>query len=78
MIYMYTGDNEFIDHIEPLDNGYALFRNNNPGFTTVVANPSEGYRTIGSSLEFGGSATIRVIPGKTWQANTSIFLVSCR
>lgn len=54
MIYMYTGDNEFIDHIEPQGNGYALFRNNNPEYTTVVANPSDEYRTIGSSLEFGG------------------------
>jgi hypothetical protein len=55
MIYNYVGDNSYIDHIVT-DGGDPMFENTNPQYLTTVSYDAGSYRTIGSSMEFGGLA----------------------
>jgi hypothetical protein len=55
MIFQYSGDNSFIDRIEPSsEDAFELFRNQVPSYCNSVANNTGDYKTIGSSFEFGG------------------------
>jgi hypothetical protein len=56
MEYQYTGDNSYIDHIAPSQNGVLMFENQSPVYGVTVSNDAGTYRTIGSSMEFGGLA----------------------
>jgi hypothetical protein len=56
MSFNYAGDNSYIDRIEAIDPAYNLFENNFPAYFSAVANLGDGYRTIGSTFEFGGLA----------------------
>ena len=53
MEFTYTGDNGWVDHLVP-DGGTLIFQNMNPQYGTAVSNDAGTYRTIGSSMEFGG------------------------
>ena len=56
MAYPYSGDNNFIDRIEPTDNAFELFRNQVPSYCNAVALDEGSYKTVGCSFEFGGLA----------------------
>lgn len=53
MLFNYNGDNNFIDHIMPVDSAFVVLENSTKGYNTVIANDGGYYRTIGSSCEFG-------------------------
>ncbi len=58
MTFTYSGENNWIDHLEATGNGaFAIFHNAAPSYTCAVANVSENpspYRTVGTSFELGG------------------------
>lgn len=54
LLYYYSGDDNWIDRIAPLDNAFTIFRNQDPEYINAVARDAGAYRTIGSSFEFGG------------------------
>ncbi|MCF8369567.1 MAG: T9SS type A sorting domain-containing protein [Bacteroidales bacterium] len=54
MSFNYSGDNSWIDHIEPAGSAVMIFENQSPGYGTAVANDAGSYKTIASSHEFGG------------------------
>ncbi len=54
MLYTYSGDNNWIDHIQPLETAFCIFDNLSPVYNTAVAYDGTSYKTIGSSFEFGG------------------------
>lgn len=56
MVFTYTGENSYIDHLEALAPAQLLFLNQNPAYGCAVANDAGAYRTIGTSFEFGGLA----------------------
>jgi hypothetical protein len=56
MTFNYGGDNSYIDRIEAIEPAFNLFENNFPVYYSAVANIGDGYRTIGSTFEFGGLA----------------------
>jgi hypothetical protein len=53
--FYFNGDNSYIDRIAPISPAYTLFNNLSPAYNVTVAYASpSGYKTIGSSCEFGG------------------------
>ncbi len=54
MSFNYTGDNGWMDHIEPISPAFKIFQNQSPSYGTGVAYDAGTYRTIGTSHEFGG------------------------
>ena len=52
--FNYSGDNNYIDHIESVYPAFELFNNNTPEYFCAVANDAVEYKTLGSSFEFGG------------------------
>jgi len=53
--FSYTGENYYIDQIEPEDaSSILIFKNQYPSYGTTVAFDGGTYKTIGSSYEFGG------------------------
>ncbi len=54
MIFSYTGDNSWIDHIDPVSPAFLIFENQSPVYSTAVAYDAGTYKTIGASFEFGG------------------------
>jgi PKD repeat protein/uncharacterized spore protein YtfJ len=54
MSFYYSGDNSFMDHIEPIGSAIMIFDNDSPPYGTAVAYDNGNYKTIGSSHEFGG------------------------
>jgi len=54
MVYTYSGENNWIDHISPNGTGFLILNNQSPSYGTGVANIGSTYRTIGCSHEFGG------------------------
>lgn len=53
--YYFMGDNYYIDHIAPVSQAFTIFSNLSPAYDVAVAYVSPGgYKTIGSSFEFGG------------------------
>lgn len=52
--YIYSGDNSWIDRIEPQGEAFTIFQNQSPAYINAVAFDGGSYRTIGSSFEFGG------------------------
>ena len=54
MSFTYSGENNWIDHIEPIGDAETIFNNTNPAYGTAVAYDSGNYKTIGVSHEFGG------------------------
>jgi hypothetical protein len=54
--FSYTGDNNYMDHLEPIGDAVTLFENQSPLYNTCIAYDGGTYKTIGSSHEFGGLA----------------------
>nr|NQU88920.1 PKD domain-containing protein [Bacteroidota bacterium] len=54
MIFSYSGDNNWMDHIGPTGNAVTIFRNQQPDYGCGVAYDAGSYKTIGTSFEFGG------------------------
>jgi hypothetical protein len=54
MSFLYTGDNQYIDHILSEATAFHIFKNQNPFYDNAVAFDGGTYLTIGSSFEFGG------------------------
>lgn len=54
MDYVYSGDNNYIDHLEPIGSAVPIFRNSSPDYGCGIAYSTITYKTIGSSFEFGG------------------------
>lgn len=57
MIFMYSGDNEYIDRIScaaSAPEAFELFRNQIPSYCNAVARDAGDYKTVGTSFEFGG------------------------
>ncbi len=54
MSYSYAGDNSWIDHIAAIAPAFDIFKNQSPQYTNAIAFDAGGYKTIGTSFEFGG------------------------
>lgn len=54
MSFEYSGDNSWMDHIEPISPAYNIFNNLSPQYCTGVAFDAGSYKTIGVAHEFGG------------------------
>ncbi len=54
MSFNYSGDNNFMDHLNPISPAYLIFENSSPSYGTGVVYDAGTYRTIGTSHEFGG------------------------
>ncbi|MCK9280167.1 MAG: M6 family metalloprotease domain-containing protein, partial [Melioribacteraceae bacterium] len=54
LIFNYSGENNYIDRLEPINNATTIFTNTSLGYGCAIMNEGNGYRTIGSSFEFGG------------------------
>ena len=54
MSFNYSGDNSWVDRIEPISPAVKIFQNQSPAYGTGVAHDEGSYRTIGCSHEFGG------------------------
>jgi hypothetical protein len=54
MNFNYTGENSYIDHINPTGSGFLIFRDGNNNYNCGVANDAGIYKTVGSSFELGG------------------------
>ena len=51
--FTYSGNQQYIDHIAPIDGAFVLLTNENPAYACGVGYEN-GYRTFGASFEFGG------------------------
>ena len=54
MSFSYSGDNDWIDHIEASGSAFNILANQSPSYGTGVAYNDGDYKTIASSHEFGG------------------------
>lgn len=54
LIFNYSGDNNWIDHITPTGDAFTIFKNQSPAYNNAVAYDEGSYKTIGASFEFGG------------------------
>ncbi len=54
MNFPYSGDNDYMDRIEPSGSAFLFFNNDNPSYGTGVAFDAGSYKTIAATHEFGG------------------------
>jgi len=54
MTFAYQGENNWIDHLEPMAPAVAVLKNQTPSYGTSIAYAGATYKTIGASHEFGG------------------------
>lgn len=54
LYFAYNGGNNYVDRIIPEEEAFAIFENQSPVYINAIANIDTGYKTIGSSFEFGG------------------------
>ncbi len=54
MSFEYTGDNNYIDRINPQGDAFVILKNASPAYNTGIAYDGGSYKTIGTSHEFGG------------------------
>ncbi|MBE9491671.1 MAG: hypothetical protein IMY70_02190, partial [Bacteroidetes bacterium] len=54
MTFNYTGENSWMDHINPIAPVVQIFMNQSPSYGCGVAYDAVTYKTIGTSYEFGG------------------------
>lgn len=54
MYFNYSGENRYMDHIDPSGAGFLIFRDSNNNYNCGVANDPGSYRTVGLSFELGG------------------------
>jgi hypothetical protein len=49
----YSGENNYIDHIDPIDSGFLVFYDTDNTYNCGVASDPGGYRSVGTSFELG-------------------------
>jgi hypothetical protein len=54
MSFSYSGENSYIDHINPVSPAFTIFANQSPSYNCAVAYDETTYKTVGASFEFGG------------------------
>jgi hypothetical protein len=54
MNFLYEGENNWIDHIEPITPAVSVLRNQSPAYGCAVAHDEGTYRTVGASFELTG------------------------
>ena len=54
MVFNYSGENSWIDHISPTGSAVMIFENQSPNYGCGVSFDAGDYATIGVSFEFGG------------------------
>lgn len=54
MNFQYSGENSWIDHINPTGTGFLIFHDGNNNYNCGVANDAGTYKTVGLSFELGG------------------------
>jgi len=54
MEFPYTGENTRMDNLLPVEPAYSIFHEKTTNYSFAVANPTETYRTVGTSFELGG------------------------
>ena len=54
MCFNYSGENHWIDHINPIAPAFLILENQSPNYGCGVAYDAGDYKTIGTSFEFGG------------------------
>jgi hypothetical protein len=54
MYFNYGGENRYMDHIDPSNTGFLIFKDDNNYYNCGVANDPGSYRTVGLSFELGG------------------------
>ncbi|MBN2175138.1 MAG: S8 family serine peptidase [Bacteroidales bacterium] len=54
MSFGYSGENNWMDHIEAISPAFKIFQNSSPSYGAAVAYDQGTYKTIGASFEFGG------------------------
>ncbi|MBC8488256.1 MAG: hypothetical protein H8D45_19690 [Bacteroidetes bacterium] len=54
MTFIYSGENSWMDHIDPIAPAFSILKNQSPVYGTGVAYDAGTYKTIGTSHEFGG------------------------
>jgi PKD repeat protein len=54
MSFSYSGDNNYMDHLEQISPAFKILNNQSPLYGTAVAYDAGNYKTIGTSHEFGG------------------------
>jgi hypothetical protein len=54
MTFNYTGENNWIDHLEASGTGEVILNNQSPAYGCGVSNDAGDYKTIGASFEYGG------------------------
>lgn len=59
MAFSYSGDNNWMDHLEAINGATLILKNQSPAYGCGVINQQAGYKTIGLSFEFGGLSTGR-------------------
>jgi hypothetical protein len=52
--YTYSGDNNWIDHLEAIGEAKVIFNNVSPAYGCAVSNELGNYKTVGTSFEYGG------------------------
>lgn len=53
MNFTYSGDNAYMDHINPAGSGFLIFHDGNDAYNCGVANDAGTYQTVGTSFELG-------------------------
>ena len=54
MTFIYSGENSWMDHLDPVTPAFSILTNQSPSYGTAVAYDAGTYKTIGTSHEFGG------------------------
>lgn len=54
MVFEYAGENNYMDHTNPIGTGFLIFLDSIPGYNCGIANDVGMYRTVGVSFELGG------------------------
>ena len=54
MSFSYSGENSWIDHIDPVGTALTIFTNSSPPYNCGVAYDAGPYKTVGFSFELGG------------------------
>lgn len=54
MNFNYSGENNYIDHLQATGTGFNIFEDTNNSYYCGVANEAGSYKTVGTSFELGG------------------------
>jgi hypothetical protein len=54
MYFTYSGENDWMDHLGTTGGSFTVFNNVSPSYVNGIAYDGGGYKTVGTSFEFGG------------------------